>query len=331
MTALATQPESVEAGGAIRAILPYFGGKRSLADTIAVELGTPQMRVVPFCGSLAVEFACSPCGHELSNDLNGHVVNLAHVLASGRCVELYERCRRVLNSSTLHDEARRRIGAIECRKRMPTPADVDAPTDFHIEWAFWFLVRDWQGRNGTSGTSRGNITFGQRYTPNGGGGARRWAQAVESMPWWHERLRSIQVLHVDALGLIESTDDLPSVSIYADPPYLTRTRGKGGGSRYQHDLPRDPWAEMAWHAHLARLLRAKKQARIVVSYYAAPEIEALYPGWTIVRLDTLKALSAQNKRGNIRVPAPEILIINGPSYSDPDQLHLFDSPTPPTP
>lgn len=52
-----------------------------------------------------------------------------------------------------------------------------------------------------------------------------------------------------------------------------------------------------------------------MSYYDCPEIRRLYDGWTFIDHARQKHLHAQNGRGARPKEAPEVLIINGPSYA----------------
>jgi hypothetical protein len=58
------------------------------------------------------------------------------------------------------------------------------------------------------------------------------------------------------------------------------------------------------------------KTRVIVSYYEHPDLAALYPDWTKREVHRSKALVSSGKRdkGN-DIKAPELLIINGPSYS----------------
>lgn len=68
---------------------------------------------------------------------------------------------------------------------------------------------------------------------------------------------------------------------------------------------------------LANALHRFKRARIVVSYYEHPALAELYQGWTKRRLKATKAMVNQGTRDKGgAVEAPEVLIINGPSYGE---------------
>lgn len=130
----------------------------------------------------------------------------------------------------------------------------------------------------------------------------RFASAVDSIPSWSRRLRRVFVLCDDGLDLCEKIEDKPGTVIYCDPPYLVKSE------TYIHDF------ESADHVRLAAALLRFKFTRVVVSYYAHPNLEKLYPGWTCVDASTTKYLvnsgMQQSKEKKI---APEVLLINGPA------------------
>src|SRR5436305_15220627 len=64
----------------VKAIAPWFGGKRTLAPAIVVELGTHTQYFEPFFGSGAVLFAKMPSQKETVNELSGDLILLARVV-----------------------------------------------------------------------------------------------------------------------------------------------------------------------------------------------------------------------------------------------------------
>lgn len=286
----------------IGALAPWFGSKRTLAPEIVRELGPHCSYWEPCCGSLAVLLAKKPCGMEVVNDLHRDLVNLARVIASDHAVAFYEMASRRLMCTDLFTEAKEECYQIECE-----PAEsVAAVAGDHVRRALAFLVMSWQGRNGSSGTVASNVTVARRFTHNGGSGGMRWRSAVESIPAWHERLRAVQILNMDAFEMLERVGDQEGSAIYVDPPYIKK------GSKYVHDF------DSTDHARLAALLDRFTKARVVVSYYEHPQLGALYSSrWTRRKLSVTKALVNQGKRdveGEI-VKAPELLLLNGPSYA----------------
>lgn len=287
----------------IGAMLPYFGGKRTIAPVIVEELGAHRAYFELFAGSAAVLFAKPPSAMETVNDLYGPATNLACVLASDRCADLWERVRRTPMAEALVDEGRGWMGAgdspSDCGGWAGSVGEVGPE---HVELAFWTLVVSWQGRNGTIGTASYNHSIARRFTASGGDPATRWRRVAQAIPEWHERLRSAVVTRMDAVELASRIEDKPHVSVYADPPYLEK------GAKYVHDFKAED------HERLAEALRRFERARVVVSYYDDPRLDALYPGWTKVRVAATKALTNQGARDKGgAVKAPEVLLVNGPS------------------
>lgn len=272
------------------AILPYFGGKRTLAPAIVEELGPHRTYWEPFCGSMAVLLAKPVCSLETVCDLYGDVTNLAQVIQHPvNGPRLYRRLRRVLPSQELFAEAR-----TVCRGE---------PRTDPLDRAFYFFIFSWLGRNGTVGTATTNNNFSVRYTNRGGSPAVRWERAVQSIPEWRKRMRRVVVLTQDGIAVCSRIADDPGTAIYADPPYLAE------GDRYLHTFSPDD------HRRLAEILCRFHHARVVVSYYDHPRLPELYPGWIIRRVTTPKYLGASGQRDmTYQAPAPEVLVCNGPSY-----------------
>lgn len=274
----------------ITAILPYFGGKRTMAPAIVRELGKHSCYWEPFCGSLAVLLEKPTVNSETVNDLNGDVTNLAKVIASDDWSILKDRLTRTHFSQGLFHESRERLAAGKC------PDNVDR--------AYCFFVESWMGRNGVAGTRSSNTAFCVRYTSNGGDPATRFGSAVESIGSWHERLRGCVILEEDGIELCGRIEDKPGTVIYADPPYLVK------GAKYRHDFSDDD------HQRLATALARFTKTRVVVSYYEHPRLTSLYQGWTVRQIDANKAMVNQGMRDSGgAVKAPEVLLINGPSYA----------------
>jgi DNA adenine methylase len=277
----------------IGALAPWFGGKRTLAPTIVEELGQHNVYWEPFCGSMAVLFAKEPCAMETVNDLHGDLINLAHVVQrEDTAIELYGRmARTLLHEELLSDAAARwRIRGNAAALEVP---DLDRASDY--------MMCSWFGRNGVAGTQSYNQGFCVRYTANGGHSATRWRSAVESIPAWHERLRTVTILNRDAFALIAKIDDAHGTVIYCDPPYLVK------GAKYTHDFKDDD------HARLAKQLFRFRRARVVVSYYDDPRLNELYPGWRRSTTQVTKSLVQAGQRDKSgKATALEVLLCNGP-------------------
>lgn len=297
----------------INAIVPWFGGKRTMAPDIVAELGKHTQYFEPFCGSMAVLFAKEPSQKETVNDLHGDLINLARVVQhADEAPKLYERLQSVLFSEDILEQARH-----ELSEEFP-PIGV---TKFLPDRAYWYFLASWMGRNGTAGTARQDYQIAVRWTKGGGSPTVRWRNAVDSLPWWHNRLRNVVILKRDAFSILDRFEDVKGTAIYADPPYHAATRSKGSiqngrGGKYLHEFDHNGGMFGNDHDKLRDILASYKHARIVVSYYDSPQIRELYKGWTFVDHTRQKHLHAQNGRGARPKDAPEVLIINGESYAE---------------
>lgn len=173
-------------------------------------------------------------------------------------------------------------------------------------------------RSGFAGTVGGPKGIAMRYGPTGGATAVRWRSAVESIPAWRRRLDGVLVLRRDVFELLESMvpagkakrSDLDGVAIYVDPPYLTK------GAQYVHGFESRPGGLIPDdHERLAELLSRFVAARVVVSYYAHPRLLDLYPSPRWTHVDCSMSRAVANAEGGDST-APEVLIVNGPSYSE---------------
>lgn len=289
----------------IKALAPWFGGKRTLTPTIIQEIGSHKAYWEPLCGGISVILQKERCRLECINDLHGDITNLAMVIASPAAEKLYERCVRTLYSEGVFEASKAAIaaGLLNCAIN---PDHVD---DENVARAFHYLVLSWMGRNGAAGTARINYQFTMRYTGNGGDSATRWVNVTSSIPAWHDRLRGVIISRKDVFELLEKIDDAEGTAIYLDPPYLEE------GDSYKHSFTTGGGMFGDDHQRMAELVKRLKRARVVISYYDHPRLHELYDGWTFRDCAMNKALHVQNKRGAEKSIAPEVLIINGPSYA----------------
>lgn len=295
----------------IRAIAPWFGGKRTLAPRIVEALGPHVRYFEPYCGSAAVYFHKTPSRFETLNDLHWDLTNLALVLQEESLAHsLYRRAMRSIFAEGLLAEAQERLQA-------------DPPSAPDLCRAYWYFIGCWMARNGVAGTTETNYRIAVRWTGGGGSPTTRWRSVVDSIPAWHQRLRNAVILNRKAEDIIPRFEDTADTAIYADPPYPHETRNvrSAGNSahtgRYLHDFsPADGGLfGVDDHALLAEQLNAFKHTRIVVSSYDCPRIRKLYEGWRIDECPVNKQIANQNKRGNLRGVrcngvAPEILLVN---------------------
>lgn len=289
-------------GMIVKATIPAYGGKRTLAPAVVEELGPHTQYFEPFCLSMAILFAKPASQKETVNDLYGYATNLALVLQHRPLAEaLYERLQRVLFCQGLLEAAQQQLALF--RRDLPAGHPVDQDV------AFYYFIASWMGRNGTSGTDREDYQICVRWTKNGGSPTVRWRHAIASIPWWHDRLRNVCILRRDAFELIPKFEDVAGTAIYLDPPYTASSRSRMDGcGRYVYEFkPED-------HRRLCKMARRFKKARVVISYYDCPEIRRLYDGWTFVCKTRHKHLAVVGSRARGKKECPEVLVINGPSY-----------------
>lgn len=311
----------------ISAISPWFGSKRTLAPEIIRQLGPHQFYFEGCFGSLALLFAKEPSEHEQVCDLHGAVTNLAWVVQDqvGAPV-LFERLQKVLYSDAVYAHSKAWLAENENRPVANMAADPGLQwigniyEKASITWAYHYFIASWMGRNGVAGTARVNYQIATRWTKGGGSGPLRFRNAVDSIPAWCERLRNVHILRRDLFDVLPKIEDDHGVAVYVDPPYLPGTIA--GNSKYLHNFA------AADHGRMAKELGRFRKARVVVSYYADPQLEALYPSWTFLDCSRHKHLHVQNKRGSKRSDAPEVLLLNGPAIDAAEPVKalagLFD-------
>ena len=281
----------------IKAIAPWFGGKRTLAPEIVQELGPHSAYWEPCCGSLSLLFAKAQVSSETVCDLHGPVMNLARVIASDDGPKLFEKLSRTMFCEPLVAEAKQRMREGELSE---------------FDLAYWFFIESWMGRNGVAGTRQSNTAFCVRYTSNGGDPAVRFRAAAESIPAWAKRLMGVTVLTRDCFDVLGRIEDKDGTVVYVDPPYLVK------GAKYVHDFQSED------HTRLAELLGRFKRTRVVVSYYDDPRLDDLYPDWNKRHLKATKAMVNQGMRDKSgSTAAPEVLLMNGPSLVNNTGGSLF--------
>jgi DNA adenine methylase len=283
----------------IKALAPWFGGKRNLAPIIVQELGKHRCYWEPFCGSMAVLLAKPPVTMETVNDLHEDLINLARVIQDrGKCLTFYRRLRHTLMCEAFFQESDAFMRQAEGMEILHSIRHAEAERAYH------YFVASWMGRNGTAGVPASHKgTYCVRYTAKGGHAGWRWGSSIRSIPAWRKRLTNVTILCRDGLKLLERIEDAPGTAIYVDPPYLVK------GATFLHDFkPED-------HRRLAGLMARFRSARVVVSYYEHPLLAELYPGWTQVRIEVNKAMAHGGKRGTNQTKAVEVLLLNGPRFS----------------
>ena len=248
------------AGSPLKPPFAYYGGKTTLAPKIASLLPSHGHYVEPFAGSLAVLLAKDPVGWETVNDLDGDLVNFWRVLRD-RPDEL-ERAAMLTPHS---------------RDEYETSRTLDGDD---LERARRVWVRLTQGRSNsmkpTGWRFRTDPSMGTSLPDYVNAYALRLKAAAE-------RIRRVTIENRDATEMVREYGASADVCIYADPPYLGSTRA----ANYRVEMLDDDL-----HVKLAEALRECK-ASVVLSGYASPLYEELYPGWHRMELKAPTALSGR--------------------------------------
>lgn len=266
----------------ILAVAPWAGAKRTLAPRIVELLGEHDTYVEPFVGGCAILPRKPKSKFEFLNDANPAVVNVLVCLR-----DFPQSIQAILDDTPFEREA------FEIAKGYVADFTPD-PRSAAAQLVVW-----WMGANGYAGTTKTGW-FAQRHSKTGGDPSVRWESFKRSLPALAERLRDVQIFCGDFREMIaKSTEDRAGTAYYCDPPYFTKKFS------YTHDFTAQD------HADLAERLNQFRRARVVVSYYDAPELATLYPAdrWERHEVAVSKA-SANARTGATRTAATEILLVN---------------------
>ncbi len=270
--------------------VPYFGGKTTLAPTIAALLPPHRHYVEPFCGSLSVLLAKAPSDHETVNDLDERIVTFWRVLRE-RPADLARVCALTPHARAEHEAA----------------SMVDAVDE--LELARQVFVRLTQGRSGQL-----RRTGWRNYVNPAGSNTSMpgyLAGYVDRLAPAAERLARVSLEARPALDIIARYGAESDVLLYVDPPYLgsTRTRSWDG---YEHEMRGE-----AEHRELAAALNAARAAVVLSGYPSDLYDLELYRGWD---RHTMAAGTGQGDGWGNRT---EVLWSNRPLHLE---ARLFDMP-----
>lgn len=221
---------------------------------------------------------------EIYNDLDGELVNLFRVIRHPR--KYKDLFFELINTPVSREEFRE---AIKEKKR---------PVDCVKRAAQFITVRRqiFGGVPGNAsdrnwGTARSHCAWGG-VTINAQ--VSRWLNPILKLHLLHARMSGVVVDQQDGVRCIRQWD-APDAVFYCDPPYM------GTESYYKNNH---------CHNELADALRSVK-GRVVLSYYDAPEIRALYPGWMIKQIRT-HATMCGTHRSKEKTARTELILQNRP-------------------
>lgn len=222
-----------------RMIVKYPGSKWSIAEWIVSKMPEHRSYLEPYFGSGAVFFTKSPSKIETINDLDNDVTNLFTIIRDN-AEELCKNLWATPYSRTEYTNA--------CDR-----TDLSELPD--MERARRFLIRCWQGH----GYRTNERKIGWKNDIQGRDAAyamRNWYR----LPGWIldivDRLKETQIENRPALDVIFRFN-YPNVLIYADPPYVLRTRT---GKQYKHEMNDND------HEELINALRGHLGPAIISGY-----------------------------------------------------------------
>lgn len=261
-----------------------------LAEHVGLELDGCKWIGIPFAGGMSEVFEMKALTINV-NDKHRHVINMAQVMGDPTTgPKLYRQLRRIPFHPNALAEAQQ-----ECQ--IFGRFNGIHSEEMRFRWAVTYFVSAWMPRHGSSGT-KGEFKVQQsiRWNASGGDSAKHYHGAVKAINNFRRTLRRCNFTTLDFREFLFKCKDEEGHGIYCDPPFF------GPGDKYEHTFTKGD------HIALRDLLAKYKQTRVVVRYYDTPFVRELYPNseWTYVQLDGRKQTNDA---------APEVLIINGPSYA----------------
>ncbi len=199
----------------LKAPFPYFGGKRSVTDTVWSRLGSPKQYIEPFCGSAAMLFgAPAPASLEVVNDLNGFIANFWRAVKHqpGEVARWADYPVSHIDLGARHQwlmQQRDRIGA--------EMQDADWPGDAKV--AGWWLWGQccWIG-SGWCEWTKGQIP----HASDAGRGDLLTSAGRAAWEWLHrlaDRLERVRVTHGDWDRCLNNHYGGDDTAVFLDPPY----------------------------------------------------------------------------------------------------------------
>ncbi len=232
----------------LRAPFPYFGGKRTIAETVWRAFSAPKQYVEPFCGSAAVLLSApAPASLEVIGDANGFVANFWRAV-----VAQAEEVARFADYPVSHlDMGARHVWMMGERERLAAELqDPNHPGDAKIAgWWLWGQCSwigsgwcDWSGKVPHMGNAgRGVHATGQvPHTSDAGRGVHAtgqvphmgnagmgsyvpWTSAgAVAMRWLRDlaaRMERVRVVHGTWNRCLNSHYGGKDTAVFLDPPY----------------------------------------------------------------------------------------------------------------
>ncbi len=225
-----------------------------MADNIIRLMPQHKSYLEPFFGSGAVFFKKSPSPIETINDLDDDIVNLFTVLRKWP------------------EELKKAISLTPYSRVEYNNAFYRTNEDDEVELARKFMIRSLQSHGFTCCEKSGwkNDVQGREKAYC----VIHWCDIPRIIDLATERLREVQIEHMDAIELVKRFD-YPNVFIYLDPPYVLSTRTR---KQYNHEMSDEEHVRL-----LETILQSK--ARIMISGYYSDLYNEYLKDWNVVEFN----------------------------------------------
>ena len=260
------------------AAFPYRGGKFHLAPRLVKLLPPHKVYVEVFGGAASVLLAKPRSRIEVYNDANGQLVNLFETIRNHPLLFL-ERCEHLLYSRQLYNAWKDQLA------ENFDGSDVDS-IDAAVRTAY-----------AITSSFTGDPTRGWAFDRSGsGGGSNRWASIFDKVSYVSNRLRRVNIDHLDFRDCINNWDT-PETLFFLDPPYYN---GESGFYQFTSNDHED-----------LRTMLGKTQGKWVLMYDETDHIRKLYEGFNA--LEIASSLSSQKvENGKKRISLRQLIITNFP-------------------
>lgn len=229
-------------------LLNYPGAKWGMAAEIVSIMPPHRSYLEPFFGSGAVLFNKPPSAIETVNDIDGDIVNFFQVLR--------EQPDRLAEAISLTPYAR----------EVFDDAHANRGTDA-FDRAYRFAIRSKMGHGFKTYQKTGfKIDV---YARERSYCVSCWNRMPKDLLEAAQRLKQVQIENHPALDLIRRFN-YENVLIYADPPYLLKTRG---GKQYRHEMTEQD------HVDLLDALKQHKGS-VILSGYPSEMYDRELTGWS---------------------------------------------------
>jgi DNA adenine methylase len=240
-----------------RPVLRYHGGKFRLAQWVISHFPPHRCYLEPFAGAASVLMAKPRAPAECINELDNKIVSVF----------------RVLRDPIQADALKRRLELTPFSRTEFNEA-YEATTGDPVEDAARLITISFMGQ-GSQGTTRNYRTGFRCALRNGENNklpSHEWATYPLAIASFVERLQGVAIECTEATKVIRRLDSADTL-IYADPPYVTATRGRSYAKHgYRHEMTDKQHEELAETLHAAA-------GMVVLSGYPSALYDRLYSAW----------------------------------------------------